>query len=201
MRQQLSIRQYRRIDLFFFSAILCVCEALITLAATRWFPGEPYVLSVTPTVCAVVMFRWGPWAGIPAVLGAAVLCALSRATPGEYVIYVLGNLFCLFLLIPLKRIGWKRIRESSAACVGFGLAAVLLMQTGRAVVSLFFSRDLSVSVLYYTTDVMSVLFTVILMWICRRLDGIMEDQRHYVIRVGREMNSETESENAGRMEQ
>ena len=72
MRQQLSIRQYRRIDLLLFSVILCLCESVIILAETRWFKGEPYVMSVTGAVCAVVMFRWGPWAGIYAVLGAVL---------------------------------------------------------------------------------------------------------------------------------
>ena len=200
MRKELTLRQYRLIDLFFFAAILCLCEALITLAATRWFPGEPYVLSVTPTVCAVVMFRWGGYAGIHAALGALVLCVLSKAPGREYLIYGLGNLLSLLALIPMKKYGWQKIRDHTVGCMAFGFLVTVLMQTGRAVLSLIFQKDPAVCLLYYTTDVLTCLFTVILMWITRRLDGILEEQRHYIKRVGKELNSEKESQNAGRLE-
>ena len=85
--------------------------------------------------------------------------------------------------------------------VSSSLALVtVLMQTGRAVLSLIFRQDPAVCLLYYTTDVLTCLFTVILMWITRRLDGILEEQRHYITRVGKELNSEKESQNAGRLE-
>ncbi len=200
MRQQLSFRQYRRIDLFFFAAILCLCEGLIVFAATRWFPGEPFVLSLTGAVCAVVLFRWGPWAGIHAVLGGALLCALSRSPLREYVIYCAGNLACLVMLIPLQRVGWQRIRDSAFACVAFGLAATVLMQTGRALVTFLFRQDLALCLMHYTTDVLSGLFSAVVMWIARRLDGILEEQGHYVKRIGRETADENESVKAGRME-
>ncbi len=201
VRTQLSFRQYRRIDLAFFALILFLCEALITLAATRWFPGEPYVLSITGAVCAVVMFRWGAFSGIHAVLGALVLCLLSRAPAKDYLIYCLGNLLSLAALVPLKRIGWEKLKESSFKCMAFGLLTTVLMQTGRAAVSLFFSRNLSFCLMYYTTDILSGFFAVILMWIARRLDGILEEQGHYVKRISKELNSETDSINAGRLDQ
>ncbi len=200
MRQQLSIRQYRLIDLFFFALILCLCEALILLAATRWFPGEPYVLSLTGAVSAVILFRWGPWAGIHAALGGAVLCALSGAPFREYVIYCAGNQLALLTLLPLRKYGWRTIRDRTAACMAFGAAVTLLMQTGRALLALLFSGDLGIALMMYTTDVLSLLFSVILMWIARRLDGILEEQTHYVKRIGRETAGEQDSVRAGRME-
>ncbi len=201
MRRQLSIRQYRRIDLALFALMLCLCESLIILAATGWFAGQPYVLSITGAVCAAVMFRWGPWAGIHAVLGAVVDCVLFRWPARQYAIYIIGNLLSMLALIPMKRFGWKRIRDNTAACMAFGLGVTVLMQTGRALMTLILTGNVSAGLMHYTTDILSALFTVILMWIARRLDGILEEQRHYVDRIGREMNSETESENAGRMEQ
>ena len=182
----MTIGQYRRIDLTFFAVILCLCEAMITLAATRWFPGEPYVLSVTGAVCAMVLFRWGPYAGIHAVLGAMVLCALSGAPLREYAVYGAGNLLSLLALIPLKRFTWQRIRDNTLACMAFGLGVTLLMQTGRAVLTFLFTGNIAAGLPHYTTDVLSALFSVIVMWIARRLDGILEEQKHYVQRIGRE---------------
>lgn len=199
MRQQLSIRQYRRIDLLLFSVILCLCESVIILAETRWFKGEPYVMSVTGAVCAVVMFRWGPWAGIYAVLGAVLRCALYHWPPWQYAVWGLGNLLCMIALIPMKKFGWRKIRDNTLFCMGFGLLVVLLMQTGRALMALIFTGNAAACLMHYTTDVIPLLFTVVLMWIARRVDGLLEEQRHYVIRIGRETASETESENAGRM--
>ena len=188
MRRQLSIGQYRLIDLFLFALILCLCEALITLAATRWFPGEPYVLSVTGAVCAAVMFRWGPWAGVHAVLGGAVLCLLSGAPPREWAVYCVGNLACLVMLIPLKKRGWQALRDNTFACMAFGLGVTVMMQTGRAALAALLAGSPAAGLPHYTTDVLSALFASIVMWIARRLDGILEDQKHYVKRVGRETN-------------
>ncbi len=200
MRNQLSFRQYRQIDLGLFGVILCLCEGLILLAATRWFPAEPYVLSVTGAVCAVILFRWGGYAAIHAVLGGGVLCALSGAPWTEYLVYCGGNLLCLLALLPLKKFGWKKIRDNVYGCVVFGLLVTVLMQTGRALITLLLSGDLSGCLLHYTTDVLSGFFSMLVMWITRRLDGILEDQRHYIKRISRELSSETDSKNAGRME-
>ena len=40
MNHRLTFRQYRQMDLTVFGAMLVVAEALIVLAATRWFPAE-----------------------------------------------------------------------------------------------------------------------------------------------------------------
>ena len=66
MRPQFTFRQYRAMDLTMLTLILVFCEWLIVRASTRWFPGELYVLSVTPVVTAVVMIRWGAFAVVPA---------------------------------------------------------------------------------------------------------------------------------------
>ncbi|MBQ8136950.1 MAG: hypothetical protein IJ174_05905 [Clostridia bacterium] len=105
----------------------------------------------------------------------------------------------MLALIPMKKYGWKKIRDNPLACMGFGLFVILLMQTGRALMTLVFTGSPGASLMHYTTDVIPTFFTVILMWIARKVDGLLEEQRHYVARVGREMASETESEKAGRM--
>ena len=68
----------------------------------------------------------------------------------------------------------------------FGLAVLLLIQTGRALISLLFGASLPVAAGCYTTESVTDLFTLVLLWIVRRLDGVLEDQRHYLRRIQEE---------------
>lgn len=187
MKQQITFRQYRTMDLFIFTALLCVCETLITLGATRWFTGEPYTLSITPAVTAIVMVRWGGFAAIPAVLGAFVFCLVSGATLSQYIIYCVGNLVALVLTQVLCRMGWKRLHESVLLTMLYGLLTAVLMQLGRFLLAMAMGNALNVCVGFITTDTLSILFAVLIVWITRRLDGVLEEQKHYLKRVAEEM--------------
>ena len=190
MKRQISFRQYRAMDLFLFSALLCGCEALITLGATRWFPGEPYTLSITPAVTAIVMVRWGGWAALPAVLGAGVFCFVSGATLPQYIIYCVGNLASL-LVAPFLCAGrWKGLHENVLLAMVYGLSTALLMQLGRLALGLATGGSLQMCAGFITTDTLSTLFAVLIVWIARRLDGVLEEQRHYLHRVAEEMERE-----------
>lgn len=190
MKQQISFRQYRAMDLFLFTALLCICETLITLGATRWFTGEPYTLSITPAVTAIVMVRWGGFAAIPAVLGAFVFCLVSGATLPQYIIYCVGNLAALVLTQFLCRIGWKRLHDSVLLTLLYGLLTAVLMQLGRGLLALVMGNSLALCVGFITTDTLSILFAVLIVWITRRLDGVLEEQKHYLKRVAEEMENE-----------
>ena len=39
---------------------------------------------------------------------------------------------------------------------------------------------------FFTTDALSILFTLVILWIARRLDGVYEDQKHYLLRIQKE---------------
>ena len=190
MKKQISFRQYRVMDLFLFTALLCGCEALITLGATRWFPGEPYTLSITPAVTAIMMVRWGGLAALPAVLGAGVFCFVSGAALPQYLIYCVGNLASLLLTRFLCGDGWKRLHENVLLAMLYGLSTALLMQLGRLVLGLVMGGSLRVCVGFVTTDTLSTLFAVLIVWIARRLDGMLEEQKHYLHRVAEEMERE-----------
>ena len=63
MKRQLTLAEYRSLDLTLFAVILAVCEYVITLAAIQWFPGQLYTVSLSAALCAIVLMRWGPWPG------------------------------------------------------------------------------------------------------------------------------------------
>ena len=186
MARQRSVGEYRAIDLSCFAGMLIVFEPLLHLAATKLFPAEPYSVSVVAALTAIVMMRWGLWAGIHAALGGIVACFVSGAGAEQYLIYGVGNLLSLAALLLLKRWGKEETRKDGLQSMGFGLVTVLLMQLGRALAALALGSDWRVCLGFFTTDVISDLFTVVVIWIARRLDGIFEDQIHYLLRIQKE---------------
>ncbi|MBR3795174.1 MAG: hypothetical protein IKK34_03995 [Clostridia bacterium] len=183
----MTFKRYRMMDLCMFTVMMCICEALIVLASGSWFPHEPYMLSLTPAITAVVLVRWGAYAAFPALAGALTLCIASGAQPVQVLIYCTGNLLCLVLLPVLKRLTWRVLHEHVLLAMAYGAAAALLMQTGRAAAAWLCGMSAYVCAGFITTDVLSLLFSVLIVWICRRLDGMLEEQKHYLTRVHEEM--------------
>lgn len=183
MKRQLSFEQYRAIDLAMFAVLLCFTETMIVKAATWWFAEQLYTVSVVGAITAIVLMRWGPWAGIHAVLGGAVYCLASHGSAQQLIIYCVGNLFALLALLPLRLLGGERIRLDPLMSIGFGLLILLLMQLGRALVALAFGTAFQTCLGFFTTDALSLLFTGLIIWVARRLDGIFENQRHYLLRI------------------
>jgi hypothetical protein len=183
MKRQFSFQQYRAIDLAMFAALLCITETMIVKAATWWFPDQLYTVSVVGAVTAIVLMRWGPWAAIHAVLGGAVFCLASHGSAKQLLIYCAGNLFSLAMLLPLKYLGGERIRLDPFLSVVFGVCTLLLMQLGRALVAFALGTEFQTCLGFFTTDALSLLFTGLILWVARRLDGIFENQRHYLLRI------------------
>lgn len=186
MNRSFSFRQYRVIDLGFFALILLVSETLIVRAARFWFPDQLYTVSVVAAVTALVLVRWGGWAFIHALLGALVFCLNSGGSARQVLIYAAGNLLALLMLLPLKLLGWEKIKNDGFLTVCFGLLTLLLMQLGRALTALILGTPFSDCLGFFTTDSLSLLFTGLILWVARRLDGIFENQRHYLLRVHKE---------------
>ena len=171
--------------------MLLVFEGIIVSASLRWFPGQPYTVSLVPVITAIVLVRWGSWAAIHAALGGIALCYFSGAEPFQYLIYGLGNLASLALLPWLSHFRKDQgVFRDSLSALGFGLAVLLLMQTGRAVMTLILGSSLTLTLGCFTTEVITDLFTLVIIWIVRRLDGVLEDQRHYLQRLQTEQQAE-----------
>ncbi len=190
MRPQRTIGQYRAVDLAMFAIMLAVFESLVAVAARRWFPNEPYTVSMTPAITAIVLMRWGPWAGLHAALGGAVFCLVSGARAGHFAVYILGNLFSLLALALIRALSPEGIRQSAGRSLLLGLCVTLLMQLGRAVVSVALGSPVAAAAGFFTTDAITLLFTLVLVWIVRRLDGMFEEQNHYLQRLHRQEEEE-----------
>ncbi|MCR4885146.1 MAG: CPP1-like family protein [Clostridiales bacterium] len=195
METKRSVKQYRMIDLSLMSVLLLIFETIIIMAANRWFSGEPYTVSLTPVITAIILIRWGPWAGIHALLGGLILCLESRAAPVQYAVYCIGNLFSLLVLPIIRKMGGDRaIRADTLKTFTYGLLVLMCMQVGRALVGLILGTTFGVAFGFFTTEVITDLFTLVILWIVRRLDGILEEQQHYLKRIHME---EQDTRNGG----
>lgn len=183
MKQQITLSQYRSIDLGILAAVLVLCQSLIYLAVSRWFPEQLYVVSPVAAITALVMMRWSAWAGIHAALGGVLYAALSGGSWQHFLIYGIGNLLFLALLPLLRGGGKEKIRGDALLTIVFGLAVQLLMQLGRAVMAAALGFPLAGCLGFITTDLLSELFTAFVCWIVRRIDGLFEDQKHYLLRI------------------
>lgn len=192
MRGQRSLGQYRAIDLAIFAALLAAFEFLLSKAGTVWFSAQAYVVSLAPLLTAVVMMRWGAWGAIHAALGGVLTALLYGGDALNCLVYGGGNLFGLVGLILLKKPGWRKIQGSAAWTLAYGAAVTLGMQTGRGLISFLLDGQTSSLLLAYTADVVTTLFTLVALWVVRRLDGVFENQKHYIRRVHKEILSEGE---------
>ena len=182
MQRQRTWKEYRLIDLALFAILTAVFEFVIASAANWWFPEQLFVVSPAAALVAIVYMRWGAWGAIHAVESGFVFCLFSGGTRAQAVIYCVGNLLSLAAVILLEAMGKERVRKGAMSLI-FPLLVLLLMQAGRALMSVLLGAPIQAAADFFTTDSLSYLFTFVVIWIARRLDGIYEDQKHYLLRL------------------
>ena len=190
MERKISFEQYRNIDLTILAVILAVCQSVIHLAVTRWYPEQLYVVTPVAAVTALVMMRWGPWAGIHAALGGVLYAVLSGGTANQVLIFGAGNLASLLALVMLKLLSKERVRGDGFLSLTFALLTQLMMWLGRAGMAAVFGYTPEACLGFITTDILSGLFTLFIIWIVRRIDGLFEDQKTYLLRIQSEQQAE-----------
>ena len=190
MKQQISFGQYRAIDLTILAVLMAACMLLIHFAAGQWFADQLYVVSPVGIVVALVMMRWSGWAAIHALLGGLFYAAISGGQWQHFLIYGIGNLLSLAALVFFCRNGKERVRNNSVLSMAFGLSVQALMLLGRAGVALLLGYSAGSCIRFITTDLLSCLFAAVVMWIVRRVEGLFEDQKHYLLRMERERQDE-----------
>lgn len=187
MNRQISLSQYRAIDIGLLTGLMAVSQFVIHIAISRWYAEQTgYIVSPVAAVTALVMMRWNGWAAIPAVLGGLILTLLSGGSPEQMLIYGAGNLLAMLALLYLKLVGKERIRANAVLTLLFAALVQLLMQFGRAAVAFCLGHPLPACWDFITTDAMSILFTMVITWIVRRVEGLFEDQKQYLLRIAQE---------------
>lgn len=180
---KISFEQYRAIDIGIMAVILFVAETLTAKAANMWFPGELYALSPTVAIVCIVMMRWGGFAAIHAAVGGLAFCFALGADIKQFAIYCAGNCFALISLILIKVLGKQKIKDGALPTILFTALAFMGAQLGRGIVGLFFGAPIESVPAYFAADSLSLVFAEVVVLISRRVDGLFEDQKAYLIRT------------------
>lgn len=190
LQKNLTFNQYRLADVFFMTALCCVFEVVVTLAATKWFPEQPYSVSLVYAFIALVAMRWDGYAALPATLGGIAHCLAAGDDAKGFVVVLVGNLCCLLVLVLHKLMGKQTIRDNAWFTVLYVAAIYLFVSAGRFAMQLCFAVscvDALRAVLY---DMLSLVFALVIILICRKQNGLFEDQKTYLIREEERRNKQ-----------
>lgn len=195
-QKSLNFAQYRAADITIFTVIAAAFEAIVTLAATKWFPEQAYSVSFVYVFAALVAMRWGAFVLIPCTACALAYCIVLQANWQLYLVMIAGNAFCVLLLALHKLIGKQKIRDSAWWTVLYVAATYLFISLGRFLVGLPMP-DVTVAaslngILY---DALPAVFALIVVLICRKQNGLFEDQKHYLIRTQKERDKQIRQSN------
>ena len=180
---KISFGQYRAIDLGIMAVILVIAETLTAKAATSWFEMELYMLSPSIAIICIVMMRWSGFAAIHAIAGGAAYCLALGASAKQFAVYCIGNCFALVALILIKVFGKQKVRDSVLLTAVFAAVSFIGTELGRGLVSLVFGMPFDSILAFFVTDSLSLLFAVVVVLIARKVDGLFEDQKAYLIRT------------------
>lgn len=188
----ISFRQYKYTDLFFFALVLGLSELLVFCAYKYWFADayDKYYVNFMLTIALTVIMRWGWVGGIYAAVDGVVLCAMQGGNWQSYLSYIIGNACILSVLLLTKFLGKEKIRGTwyftliyilvGWVSVNFGITCAGAVFGGNFVALLGGNFGLGVY------GALSLAAAVAVIMILRKIDGMFEDQKHFLIRQDKE---------------
>lgn len=186
--RSISLREYRLLDLFIFTLVIVGFNLLAHYAPVLFPDGALFTFTLTLPIILLVMIRWGWQSVFIAVIDGAIYCLLNNFDWQIYLMLILGNCFSMLLLLLVKIMDKQKITGKIYFSVLFVVLGWLLIVLGRAVVAEIVGIGFVNCILsfYGLPDLLSLAVAVILILVFRRLDGMFEDQKHYLIRKDKE---------------
>ena len=177
----ISLKQYRSTDLFLFAIILIAFELVVHFAFIG-LKGDFTFSPMVPIVLLVIM-RWGWQGAIFAAVDGVLYCLLNGAGWQSYICYGIGNLSIMSVLLMTRFIGKQKIAGKwgfSALFVVVGWISVVL---GRTLIAACCGENFLAALLLQLSDLFTLAIGVLIILVLRRLDGMFEDQKHYLLRL------------------
>ena len=204
----ISFARYRITDLLLFAIILVAFELISFFAFTEWFSDDlsRYTFSLVVPISLIVMVRWNWYGMFYAVLDGLVYCILlvarsqiESADALEYfLVFAIGNAFIGLCYLLVRFLGRKRIVGKWYFTLLYVVCGWVCIVIGRSVVSVFFGNNFFSQLLYFAGwDLLSLAIALVIMFILRRLDGMLERQKDYLLRLDRERKERFEADNFG----
>ena len=207
----ISFGRYRATDLLLFAVILVAFEVIMFFAYNTWFGEdsswyEPtrYLFSLMIPITLLVMVRWG-WYGVFFAVGDGLLYCLmwllklddvDSQTVLYYVLtYGIGNAFIILSYIMVKFMGYKRIASKWYFTALYAISGWVAVIAGRTAVAACLGYNLFTEFIY--ADLLSLFISIILLLVMRNLDGMMERQKDYLLRLDKEREAKMVADNFG----
>lgn len=194
MEKENTLERYKAIDITIWVLLLVVFETVIAKAGSSWFKEQPYTLSLVPALTLIMYMRWSLYGLAYSALGGLVLSLAYGATGKTILVYALGNLFSIVVYLIMKKVGKERVTNSAFLSAFSAVLMTVVMQAGRAAVSLLVGSGTSSFVSFFLTDVLSGFFALIIILIVRKREGVFEDQICYLKRLNSEEKEEKRNE-------
>ena len=194
----MSFKAYRAIDLCIMTAIIIIGELILSFASNVWFKLDSLAISITLPILLIVSMRWGWRVVYPAAIGGLMSCLFSQISGGQkftlqlLLISEVGTLTILFSLVWFKLIGKQKTKENLAIALCFAIVMYLLNSVGSGIATAIVNGDglFACIVLYFTRNSITCLFAAIIIIIVRKLDGVFEDQKTYLLRLEKQKEQE-----------
>lgn len=185
----ISVKQYRLGDLCMFALIAAIAE-LVCYFARYWFSDAAfYTLNLMLPVITLVIVRWGWWGLILAALDGVLYSAIRGVEWQMYVIIIVSNLALSAQLLLTKTVkgGFKNHWYFAALVVLTGWVAQNLV---RALLFAAFYGDIAsaFATMFGFSDcgLLALVMGEIIIIVCRKFDGLFEDQKSYLLRLKKE---------------
>ncbi len=191
--KQITFKQYRAIDITILCVMTAVFEAIAAMASDKWFNLQAMTISVTLALVCITFMRWGLFALLPSFIGAFVYCTVIGGTLQQYLIYCGGSLFVIIAYPLLQKITKEKIRKDFLMKMIFAASVYISLTAGRWYCSLPFEFSLKTFLTFLGTDILSLLFAVVILGIAKNVDGLIEDQKSYLLRLEKERLEEQEA--------
>ena len=180
--RQITLSQYRGIDVSIFFLIACAIEILNIFIFNKYYTDQNFCISVVLPLSLLVMQRWNAWGGLIAVGGGFAFCiANGDASAASYLVYCAGNCFVLLNLIWYAVLKKERFTESAGWRVLFTVTGYLFMTLGRALMSLPFEGGFFENYLAFLSgDALNAAVGIVVILIAAKQKGLFEDQVAYL---------------------
>lgn len=193
----MSLGKYRAIDLSFLMFIACGLDAIMLFAKSKFPPMIYFWLSISMAVSLIAIIRWNWWGLIPAVFSACFYILFSNYAMGVLLTvsvegtmaksltsYALGTLFIAVEMLYLRLVKKERVCSNGWLLILYAVIAFLAVALGRAVVSVFFGENFIISLAgYLQVDSLNLVWTIIILFITNKQDGMLFDQKEYFLEV------------------
>ncbi|MDE7440008.1 MAG: hypothetical protein K2N23_05840 [Clostridia bacterium] len=188
----ISFRQYKYTDLFFFALVLGLSELLVFCSFKFWFKTtiDKYYVNFMLAIALTVIMRWGWVGGIYAVADGVVLCAMQGGSWQSYLSYAIGCACILSVLLLTKFLGKEKIRGKWYFSLIYILVGWVSVNFGitcmGAILGANFLASLATSFGFGVYGGLSFALADAVIMILRKMNGMFEDQKHYLLRMDAE---------------